>query len=190
MNPKWKKEMEELNARGRLLEALLVTAGTRLPTIKDFILSEVVNGAIAAVGGEAGKVTYKDCRLVSEGFEHDLWDYFTEEMQLHAEHKITPAVRTALEKMCEPHSVHCPPDRPYPTTELYTFFRGTPLGGGICHVRGQSIFSFPYDVVMRVRESIIPALPEARRKDVLAIGTAMQPFVADDLAFIRQTYHW
>lgn len=101
------------------------------------------------------------------------------------EQKITPEVRTALEKLCEPHSESCPPDRPYPSTELYMLFQHR-----ICPAFGNSIFSLPYDFVISVRERVIPSLPEDQQKDVLAIGTAMQPFVAEDLEFIRKMYHW
>ena len=190
----FKKDCKEWSYRKRFLEALLVSSlsenNFRLPTIEEFILSEVVNGTIEYVGGDAGQVDYQGSRLDRSTFEGRLHKYFESEMEAHSKGKLNPKIREAINKLCGCYYVDpTGPDRPYPHTELYDHFRG-PFGGGICQVIGRSTFSLPHDTFIKVQEKVLSSLSSPEKKNIIGIGKAMRKYVNRDLEFIGKTYNW
>ena len=162
----------------------------RIPTIEEFVLSEVVNGTIDYFGGKAGKVTYQKMRN-GNSFERALFEYFEKELKSHSKGKLNPHIRESIRKLCKPYSVNpTGPDRPYLQTELYVHFSGKPFGGGVCPVNMRSTFSLPQETVVKVEKEVLPKLSNPERRDVEGIGKAMRKFIDNDLGFIRERYHW
>jgi hypothetical protein len=190
----FKKSFEESKQRRRILEAILVKSTNedsyRLPTIKEFILSEVVNGTIYHTGGKAGKLNYQKFNYpLDERYENRLTEYFNDQMSS-AKKPLNPKIDDALKKMTQCHWVYVPePSDNYPTCELYDHFHGF-AGGGICPVVMESTFSLPQETVRDVQKNIIPSMSKAEKSDVRGIGKAMRRFVDEDLDYIRKHYYW
>ncbi len=188
----FKKYVEEARYRKGILEAILVSSITEeryeLPTIQEFVLSELVNGTIEYIGGDPGKVNYQ--RFRQGTFERCLWGYYEEEIKLYSKGKLNPKIREAITKMVN-YDIVDPsgPDRPYPKTELYTFFKGS-MGGGICGVIMKSTFSLPQEITDKVKREIIPTLSNTERKTVEGIGKSMRKYIDEDLEFIKGRYRW
>jgi len=190
----FKKDEEEWSYRRHLLEALLVSSVSedrfRLPTIEEFILSEVVNGTIEYIGGNVGQIDYQKFRFDRNSFERELNKYFEAEMRAHSKGKLNPKFKKAVTKLCEHYYVNpTGPDRPYPYTELYAHFKGFG-GGGICPVIMQSSFSLPQETIIRVQREVLPELSNPEKRDVEGISKAMRKYIDRDLEFIGKTYHW
>ena len=178
--------------RRRLLEALLVSSTSevsfRLPTIKDFILSEVVNGTIEYVGGNAGRIRYRRPEEVPNGlrFEREIFKYFESDLEAHSEGRLDPKVEDAVRELSRPCLERSPPDRPLVSTELYDQFMG---GTGLFPTIMPSRFSLPQESLISAAR-FIPSLPDLERENVEGIGKAMRKYIDDDLKFIRETYHY
>jgi len=188
----YKKEIEETNYRKSILEALLVSSikeeNSRLPTIKQYILSEVINGTIDYVGGEAGKHYYRAEMIFLESYERMISKYFESEIKS-TDKKLAPKIKKALEKMVECYVIN--PgwyDRPYTYTDLYNLYKGPFIG--ICEVSSHSTFSLPYDLVMKVNNKTMPSFSEEERKDIQGIGKAMRKYIDKDIETIEKTYLW
>lgn len=182
----FKKDMKEWKYRRTVLEALLYHSTKKdnfiLPTKEEFILSEVVNGTIEYIGGNAGRISYQ--KSDRNMFEFDIYKYFENEMK-NSKRRLNPAINGAITKMVK-YEMRCPggPDRPYPYTEVYSFFRGFGGGGGICPVIMESTFSLPYETVIRIKREVLPSFSDFEIKDIEGIGKSMRKYIKDDLKFI------
>jgi hypothetical protein len=188
----YEKEREEKLFRKSVLEAILVSSITpenaRLPTINEYILSELVNGVVDYTGGKAGKVTYSDDGFEKNSYIRNITRYFKEEMQ-NSKKKLTPLIQLSLDKMLE--FIFVPYDRGegyYPSSELYDFFSSPYIG--ICQAGAHSIFSLPYDLVMKVQNKTMPSFSEQEQKDIEGIGKEMRKYIDADIKDIGKTYHW
>lgn len=186
------KELNELRFRRNVLECLLVSSRDDsnfcLPSIEEFILSEVVNGAIEYVGAKSGEIIYRAKGYSESKFEKNLADYLSRELFC-APKKLDAGIESALVELVKPSLVHAPRESAYYDTELYNLFDG--FGdSGICPVVIQSTFSLLHQTVLNVKNKILPALSDAQRADVEGIGRAMSVFIENDLKFIRKHYHW
>jgi len=178
-----------------ILEAMLHSSRTednlKLPTIKEFILSELVNGTIDYVGGEAGEFNYQkhQDRHMDSSYETRMWDYYNEKTK-DMKDRLNPKISKAINEMVKP-EWHRPggPDRPYCSTRLYDLFMGH-WGSGICNVIMDSIFTLPYETVLKIENKVMPSLTETEKRDVRGIGKSMARFVDEDLRFINKTYMW
>lgn len=187
------KDREEWNYRKNLLDALLILSvcedSYRLPTIKGFILSEVVNGTIEYVGGNAGQIDYQKYRFDRDVFEEELSKYFKEEMKAHSDGRLTYKVKEAITKLCEHYYADTTGvDRPHSTTELYSHLKGfrSIFPPGIL----ESTFSLSHDTITRVHKEVLPLFSEQEKRDIEGISKAMRKYINKDLRFIEQTYHW
>ncbi len=185
-------ELNELRFRRNILESLLVSSrddsNLYLPSIEEFILSEVINGAIKYVGARSGEIVYRAKGFNESSFEKDIAAYFASELAS-APKKLDSKIESALIKLTKPNLVRAPRERPYYETELYHFFKG--FGDcGVCPVIIQSTFSLLHETVLRVNNKTLPKLSLAQRSDVEGISKAMAPFIAQDLKFIQTHYHW
>lgn len=183
---------DKMDYRKGLLEALLVASTTesdfRLPTIEEFILSEVVNGTIDYVNGNAGRINYHDFKYKSH-FEKEICKYLQSELES-SKKELNPKIKESIMTMCEYYlTPSAGPERPSPETELYYLFNG-PYGNGICPVLMRSTFSLSQELVVRTQNEIIPRLSEHEKKDIIGIGKSTRKYISKDLGFIRETYHW
>lgn len=186
----FRKEEEELRYRERILEALLVSSLTednsRLPTIPEYILSEVVNGTIEYVGGNAGRINFLKYNHNRNAYENELIKYFKDEMSK-AKGEISQKIKESIQKMTDCHWVYVPePFDNYPTCELYVFFNY----GEICPPHFKSSFSLPHEVVVRAQRELLPFLSKDERRDVKGIGKAMRKYIDEDLEYIKEHYFW
>ncbi len=157
-----------------------------LPTIEEFILSEVVNGTLEYLGRDSGKVKYQDFKGGRDSFEKAAWDYFEEESAL-SDKKIDPDVMASIGRMAGYHIVYPDgPDGPYPKAGLYSTFKSV-LFSGLCT---SSTFSLLQGDIYHVKKKVIPSLSEAARADIEAIGKIMRRHINEDLAYIGETYMW
>ena len=180
--------VEDMEYDRDILQALLYYSTTEddfmLPTIEEFILSEVVNGTLEHLGRDAGKVRYQDFRGDRNSFEKGIWDYFEKESVL-SDKYIDPGVIASISRMVSYHIVYPDgPDGPYPKAGLYSTFKSVlPSGAGM-----SSTFSLPQGVIYHVRKEVIPFLSDAARVDVEAIGKIMRKHINEDLRYIREKY--
>lgn len=169
-----------------ILDSLLVSSISegisRLPSIGEYILSEVVNGTINYAGGEAGQMDYQHLRL-SRGFEEKLFKYFKSEIEENSRDNLDPKIKKTLLKLCSPFT------NSYWETSLYDHFKGI-AGDGICPFPTQSKFSFSPDYLERVQKEVIPSLASSERRDVEGIGKSMRKYIKRDLKFIGKTVMW
>lgn len=189
-----KSDREEWSYRRHLLEAFLVSSVSedsfRFPTIEEFILSELVNGTIEYIGGNAGNIDYQKFTYNRNDFEKELCNYFETEMSAHSKGKLNSDIREAIVELCGHYYVNpTGPDSPYPETELYTHFKGF-CGGGICPVITQSSFSLSQDIIANVQKNVLPRFSDSEQKDIVGIGKSMRPYIDRDLEHIKETYLW
>ncbi|NOQ56259.1 MAG: hypothetical protein GQ477_05655 [Nanohaloarchaea archaeon] len=173
-----------------ILQALLYYSTTEddfmLPTIEEFILSEVVNGTLEYLDRDAGKVRYRTRGFDRNSFEKEIWNYFEEESSL-SDREIDSDVMASIERMASYHIVYPDgPDGPYSTAGLYSCFKTVlPSGAGM-----SSTFSLSQEVIYRVKKEVILSLSEAVRGDVEGIGKIMRRYINEDLGYIRKKYRW
>lgn len=206
----YKKEREQFEYEKRILEAILYFSrddkcGMLLPTIEEFVLSEIVNGTIDYIAGEAGKVLYRQKAINPRAsFEKDLYSYFEEKMQKSGD-KIDEKIRNALLGMTKPKVVYVPePSDNYIFCRLYHYYKGFAGSGGICNVISSSKHYLSHDVMQRV-EFILPDAPaydfeglkyatpklsSSEFESVKGIGKAMRKFVNKDIEYIKNHYFW
>ena len=188
------KENNEFEYGQGILKSLLYYGSKennfKLPTIEDFILSEVANGTIDHLTGNGGKIKYKDSSIDgSFSFVHPLWEYFRDEIKA-SKKKIDPRVKNAIIKMVHYRRIDpSGPDRPYPNTELYDYFK-SPWGVGFCHVTMRSTFSLSYEVINDIENKFLPLLSEPERRDIEGIGKCLKKYIHEDLEYIKKQYHW
>lgn len=185
----FKKDFKLFRLSKKVLDSLLVASiegNATLPTIEQFILSEVINGTTSYIGGRASTIKYPNF-LDENTFLREMHEYFTEQLKAKGD-KLAPQTKAALESMLKPKPQHAPPDRPYLTTDLYQHFKG--MASDICPVTHISSFSLSFDLVQKTRTETIPSFSEKERRDIVGIGRAMRPFINEDLTYIREHYHW
>ncbi len=154
-----------------------------LPTIEEFILSEVVNGTLEYLGRDAGRIKYQDFKGGRNSFETAAWDYFEKESVL-SDKDIDPDVIASISRMIGYHIVYLDgPDGPYPKAGLYLTFKSVLPYGSM-----SSTFSLPQEVIYHVKKEVIPFLSEAARADVESIGKIMRRHINEDLGYIGEKY--
>jgi len=170
------KYKEEYNYKKHFLEAVLVSSisdeNSWIPTKKEYILSELINGTIDYIGGQAGKITYNNSRFTDDSdiFELNMHKYLMKNIRSHKNMELGLNIEKVLKNLCSSNSVteH--------DVELYDFFRE------ICPVQGPSIFSPSYETVLRVRKEILPSLSLQERANIQGIGYKMRQFMDQDMA--------
>jgi len=177
-----KDEREEKEYKRHLLEAILVASITesssKTPTIKEFILSEIVNGTIEYIGGRFGKKDYQSHDYNSI-FVVDMFKYLNSEMKLRTKRTLDTKVATALKELCRTHPVNPGGiDIHYRTVDLYDIFED------ICPISPQSTFTPPYEMLIRIQKEFLPSLSPAEKNDIEGIGKAMRKYIDNDLAFL------
>jgi hypothetical protein len=90
-----------------------------------------------------------------------------------------PNIKKVLENLCSSNK-----NTQGDTIELYDHF------GFISPGNTRSIFSPPYETVIRVRKEILPSLSLIERKNVEGIGIAMRKHIDKDIAYLKKNYSW
>ena len=159
-----------------------------LPTIKQFILSEIINGTIEYVGGDAGQITYtqqkKDPNFSNDLFADRICKHFEEEIKNYGM-GLDPNIRKAITKLVKysPPQI-TGPELSEPYIPLYSLFYELhpPLT--------TSTWSLPYETVRKVKDQILPFLFDSERRDINGIANCMRKYIQEDLTYIREHYHW
>ncbi|MBU0959666.1 MAG: hypothetical protein KKB31_06995 [Nanoarchaeota archaeon] len=191
----FKKQREESDFRRGVFQATLVSSVNdktyKFPTIDEYILSEFVNGVINFVGGNAGEVIYPQFdRIASDRyFEIPIREYFDKEVTLDKKEKLSQRIARAVDQLLKVEGRWDAENKPYDDVDLYLHFKGRRFTG-ICHEVMRSSFSLPQEVLIKVKNEIMPGLSEAEARDVVGIGQAMRPFIEQDLDYISKKYHW
>jgi hypothetical protein len=174
-----KRSIEEMDYKMVLLEAVLVSSiseeNSRIPTVKEFILSELVNGTIEYIGADAGRFTYQNLRDKGN-YRWEICKYFKSEFDKHATGKLDPKILNALNSLCKL--------RDFSTTHTEELFRR------ICPVDMHSIYSPPYDSVLKMYKQTLPSFTERERENIVGIGKAMRKFIDKDLEYITKNFSW
>ncbi|MFH1787180.1 MAG: hypothetical protein ABH811_00075 [archaeon] len=183
-----KKSFERFYNRKNILEAILVSSmddnHLKFPRIKQFILTELINGFGEYVEDNSQEIDYYSY-FEKNQFERIAWNKIKRILKSDSSKKVDPKIRGAIGKMCKYRVVNPDgPDRPYADTELYGLFKGF-----FCPGVGSSIFSPPYDKVIETKK-FMTSLPEFQKKDIEGIGKVMRDFIEKDLEYIRKEYHW
>ncbi len=186
------RDMEQTRYERNLIESLLVCSidkDSMMPTIKEFILSELVNGTISYVGGDAGEIKYKDIRMLDHWQQSMkmLVNYFRE--GIGKKDKLDEKIKSTLLTLIKPQQERSPPDRPYLKNKLYDHLIGA-FGEGIFSGIIKSIWSLPSDLIKNIQEKVLPNYSESERKDIIGIGKAMRPFIEEDLVYIGKHFNW
>lgn len=162
------------------VEYLLVNAAWEraLPTDKEFLLDEIINGAIAYSGGTARKARNAHSMLTS--FTDDLWEEFQKEAK---REKFQPNVYGCLEELARPFMVQGVHNDHGTGTQFYQLM----CSGILDHVT--------FEDTMRISESQAKHFQKqgdkfvpAERKDLDGIAKCMQPFVKEDILYVRERY--
>ena len=117
-------------------------------------------------------------------FERKMADYFEREMTL-AKKRLDPGIDADIRELVDTHWESDCCGESGPENLLFSYFVNC-----ICTNLGRSTFETPYSEIQNIRSKILPSLPAAERRDIEGIGTAMRPFIREDLKFIWKTYHW
>ena len=173
---------------GVLLGLLNSSEEMFFPTIPNFIFSEVANGVIDFVGGKAGEITYAKRNLITNDFEKDLWEHYQQETK--KSDKLLPDLKLVLDAMLEPTWDSAPPpdNGGEYQTDLYLLFK-PPTGGGICREYMISTFSLPHNFEIGGNEFMVN-LEDETKQSIQQIGKKMRPFIQEDIAYIKEKYHW
>ncbi len=180
----------EFERQRNLLKSLLVLSsahrGYTLPTLNSFILSEVANGVIGYLGGNAGEVVARDYDEVM--FVDKIDAELRKNMDSRGKGKLTPDLEQTIRKLCgaqtrggghyEEVSIHC---------DLYNIFK-SPYG--ICDVTNRSTFRLSHSVVSQVEQDILPRMVEKDRVDVQGIASRMREQLDLDLRYISENFRW
>jgi len=182
--------IEDMEYDRDVLQALLYYSTAEddfmLPTIEEFVLSEVVNGTLEYLGRDAGKVKYQDFKGGRNSFEKAAWDYFEEESVL-SDKEIDSDVMASISRMANYHIVYPDgPDDPYPKAGLYSTFKSVLLSGAGM----SSTFSLPQEVIYHVQKEVFPSLSGTARVDIEGIGKIMRRHIDEDLVYIGEKYMW
>jgi hypothetical protein len=183
------KKIKDNEYNRQFLEAIIFSSisekSSEIPTIKEFILSEVINGTIDYIGGNVGKITYQNS---TENGENDLFEikickYLKQEIHSHNNGLLEPKIMKALNDICKDHYKDFGDEsRGCHTTELYDQFLN------ISQDYEHSIFSPFTDTIPRNKESINHSFSAAEKTNIEGIGKAMRKHVDNDIIYIRKNY--
>lgn len=185
---------EKRNFQRGVLELILYSSITEkdceLPTIKEFILSELVSATSEYITGEEidGLAYRRDNGLDYPDFERILFERWQKIIK-ESGSKINLVILETITELAKPswHSDQTG-DGEY-ETDLYNNYQGM-WGSGICNVIMSSIFSLPLKTIKHIENEVVPNLPENIIKDCKEIGVIMRKYINKDLEYIRRQYHW
>jgi hypothetical protein len=191
----WGIRMNMWDTERALLKSLLVSAVCpagresirTLPGKREFILSEVVNGAVKYACGEAGDVEYKDFRFQKEAFIQEINDYLWR--ALFSSKKVSPRIKKIMFGLCEPYPMHVSCSlRAIINNDLYTHFNGEYKDAILPSCKDLDEFHINGREIEWVLRQSYNAFVSSERDNTHGIGEAMKEFVRKDLEFIDKIY--
>lgn len=187
----YQRYKDEKNYRQNILEAILVSSidGNRnkFPAITKHILSELKNGTIKYIGGNAGRLTYTNSRIEPENLEKYFYKYLKSALDCNSNQELNPKIKEALEELCKPYRIEpTGPDRPFLSIELYDHLGLT--GNQISDIIIDRTFTILPEIIKKVEEKTLPNLTESEIKDITGIGKSMRKYIEEDLDFIKNIY--
>ena len=193
----FKKELEEREYRGNILKTLLVSSvsgeNAEFPTIKEFILSEIVNSVIEYTGGSVGGVRYSDFFPEKpSSFERHIFRYLEEELKSGFKQKLDDKLAKSIIKLCEPYFIFPGEgNNPYFHNELYEHING--FGCRNIYPKTEEFalllpksFLLPQEILIKVQREIMHVLSDQEKKDLKGIGKKMREYIDRDLKFIKK----
>lgn len=175
------------NFRGRFLKGVFVAAvlengptrsSLSLPTVKQYVLQEFINGVVGYSGG-----TVPFTSLGFEGLEQRVKGYYSENQPKIVE-KMGHLSVSLIGALIEPRLITPDRERPYYTTEFYDHFNGGNSGlGGVCP-RGlvDHNFEVTHNLVVSVMGSKGKFFSKGEEAHIQGIGEAMRPYIKRDLS--------
>lgn len=171
--------MNDLIAEGieqrKIITAILAETGEEeLPTIGEFVASELVNGALDYSGIERAEVTAIKYHLSAIRNEYELAIYHE---ALKLEHsKIEPRITKQVIGAVTPFNERLEIDL---YLEMIIF-------EGIMKSRSE----LPRKLTREVKTIIMPSLTEQEQHDITGIAQSMKPYLTQDLKFIKKNFLW
>ncbi|MBI4146619.1 hypothetical protein HY489_04760 [Candidatus Woesearchaeota archaeon] len=175
------------NVRDDVLKALLVESSRAtqfcVPARPEFIMSEIANGTIAHVGGDAGKQVYRGCPVFGPEFELLMNEEYDAQLA-RAPRKLVPSINSAIKALIEEKEEWAPPERPYFSCRTYPHFRT------LRPSTGKSTWELSYSLVRTGEKLLNSGFSNEEKNDLIGIAEKMKPFLREDLAHIRRNYRW
>jgi len=188
------KGLKKADFQGRILKVLVYFASDmgriKLPTIEQFVLSEVVAATIEYLTGDEYLFTY---RRTQDGKElpgvADGWEWRTNEAMVQALEqfgsKLNPSLREAIKEL-----THLEFYSDGIMTKGYLNMIYTTFKHAICHSWLISTFSLSVEFIEEVRRSVIPSLNPETLRHCQTIAEIMKGYVERDVDLIKRRYHW
>lgn len=180
--------------QGHILEVLVYFASSmgknRLPTIQEFILSEVVAATIEYLTGKEYIFTYhrmengKEYITVADGWEWKTNEALSKALKQCGD-KLNPPFREAIAELTKLTIHHDQTGGRGYDSWLYTYYKLS-----ICQSWMVSTFSFSVEFINKVKKDIIPSLEPETLKHCKAIARIMKKYVKQDIELIKRRYHW
>ncbi|MEK6822435.1 MAG: hypothetical protein AABY13_01290 [Nanoarchaeota archaeon] len=171
-----------------------------VPSTGKLVYHEMVRAVVEYVRGKAIEYTHKPYGTAPDGSQ--MWDpendYFEENLWRHldAELKVQPGqlpveLETMIKDLLNPDgtpAMNGERDRYKSELEMHFHGNGT---AGICVGSQQDAFLLPKGFFERVEQTVLPAIPQALRHDIEAIGSYVRKYINKDLDAARShKYPW
>lgn len=162
----------------------------RLPTIEQFVLSEVVAATIEYLTGQEYLFTYHRSENGTEYIrEADDWEWKTNKAMAETLErfgdKLNPALRKALKELTEIKFSSDAMGWKGTNSSLYTWYKHS-----ICFSGMVSTFSLSVEFINEVEREVIPELGAKTIRHCQAIAELMKKYLERDFDLIKRKYHW
>jgi len=202
MNQKLKEMswIERFNFERILLRSILAHSVShelpKLPAHNKLVYNELINGIVAYVDGDAGRIKFgrKDADQIGEyKFDYSSYDrngcfypfvfvYFQQELE-NADKRLTRSIEESLVELLNPGLGLI-----YARTCFDNDFDGGGLGG-ICDsypTVGEGTFTLRDEIINNSRRIMrSDYFTKHQKADIRGIGESMRPFIKEDIAFIK-----
>lgn len=190
----FRKKRQQGDFQRHVLEVLIYFASergrNRLPTIEEFILSEVVAATIEYLTGAEYCFTY---HRLEDGREYftvaDGWEWKTNKAMAEAldrfGDKLNPVLSETLKELTKLEFHYDAMGGKGHDSWLYTWYKHR-----ICHILMVSTFSLSVEFVEKVKKEVIPLLDAETLQYCKAIATIMKKYIRQDVELIKRRYRW
>jgi hypothetical protein len=194
LKEKFKEDIEKSEFQGHVLETLIYFASSfgkeRIPTIEEFIRSEVIAATIEYLTGKEYLFIYnrsedgKELLTVASGWEWKTDKAMAEALEKYGA-KLNQPLREALGKLTEITTSHDDWGDPGHHSWLYTWYKHQ-----ICQSWMVSTFSLSVEFIANTEKRVIPSLDKETLRHCKAIARIMKKYIKSDIKFIGKRYRW
>jgi len=180
--------------QGHILEVLVYFASNmgknRLPTIQEFILSEVVAATIEYLTGKEHIFTYhrmengKEYITVADGWGWKTNEALDKALEQFGD-KLNPPFREAIAELTKLTIHYDQTKRRGYDSWLYTYYKHS-----ICQNWMVSTFPPSVEFINKVEKDVIPSLDSETRQYCKAIACIMKKYIKQDIELIKRRYHY